>query len=131
MLREISLNSLQPVRPVWYTGQIGLDRLISFKVCKFLVLPVHPPLGNFQGGVTVIVIVVAECPSLLRRRRGHFFFLVGTLALVLLRSHLGLLRRMDSSVEFQKESLVYIESLMSIPRGARDCSVKSHRQAFP
>jgi hypothetical protein len=25
MLREISLNSLLPVRPVWYTGQTGLD----------------------------------------------------------------------------------------------------------
>jgi hypothetical protein len=25
LLREISLNSLIPVRPVWYTGQTGLD----------------------------------------------------------------------------------------------------------
>jgi hypothetical protein len=25
LLREISLNSLIPVIPVWYTGQIGLD----------------------------------------------------------------------------------------------------------
>jgi hypothetical protein len=25
LLREISLNSLIPIRPVWYTGQTGLD----------------------------------------------------------------------------------------------------------
>jgi hypothetical protein len=48
LLREISLNSLLPIRPVWYTSQTGLDPLIAFKVCKFQVLPIHPPLGNFQ-----------------------------------------------------------------------------------
>jgi hypothetical protein len=54
LLREISLNSLISVRPVWYTDQTGLDWLIAFKVCKFQVLPIHPPsrqlsLGNASG----------------------------------------------------------------------------------
>jgi hypothetical protein len=51
---------------------------------------------------------------------------VSILVLVLLGSQLGLLRRMDSSVEFP----VYMESPTSIPRGTHDCSVKSCRRAF-
>jgi hypothetical protein len=42
LLREISLNSIIPVRPVWYIGQTSLDWLIAFKVCKIHVLPIHP-----------------------------------------------------------------------------------------
>jgi hypothetical protein len=42
LLREIRLNSLIPIRPVWYIGQTDLNRLIAFKVCKFQVLLIHP-----------------------------------------------------------------------------------------
>jgi hypothetical protein len=49
LLREISLNLLIPVRPVWYTDQIGLDLLITFKVCKFQVLPIHPHSKQLLG----------------------------------------------------------------------------------
>jgi hypothetical protein len=83
------------------------------------------------GGVAVVITIVAKCPSLIRHRRGHIFFLVGILALILLWSHLGLLRRIDSIVEFKKQSPVYIESPASIPRGMSDYSVKSHERAFP
>jgi hypothetical protein len=51
LLREISLNLLIPVIPVWYTGQTGLDWLIIFKVCKFQILPIHPPSRQFSIGI--------------------------------------------------------------------------------
>jgi hypothetical protein len=50
LLRKISLNSLIPVRPVWYTGQTGLDWLIAFIVCKFQVLHIHPPPSRQLSG---------------------------------------------------------------------------------
>jgi hypothetical protein len=58
LLREIILNSLLPIRPVWYTSQTGLDWLIAFKVCKFQGLPIHPPLGNFQSDILVLLVAI-------------------------------------------------------------------------